>query len=99
MDRERILIADDNRAMLITMESFLKGYGYEVFPALSSQRALEQIGRDDFDLVIMDIRILETDGMGVLDKIRGINAKLPVIITIGHYITQEVIEVLNRGGL
>jgi DNA-binding response OmpR family regulator len=70
-DRQRILVVDDQPEILDITETVLSGAGYEVVTASSGGEALAQVGREAFDLVLLDINMPEMDGWETLRLIRA----------------------------
>lgn len=59
----RILLVDDERSILLTLTAILQKNGFQVMSAASAQEAKEKLARNQFDLVITDLK-METDGAG-----------------------------------
>lgn len=67
---EHILIIEDDKLILGTLKRFLKKVGYEVSTAESGQEALEKVKKENFNLIISDIRMPGLDGIETLTLIR-----------------------------
>ena len=63
MMKARILLVDDARPILMTLTVILQKNGFQVMNAASAQEAKEKLERNQFDLVITDLK-METDGAG-----------------------------------
>jgi len=76
----RLLIVEDEQHQreLYTVE--LQEEGYEVDQASNGQEAVEMVKNNKYDLVIMDIRMPEMDGIEALGKILSRDKKIPIII-------------------
>jgi serine phosphatase RsbU (regulator of sigma subunit) len=79
---ERILVVDDNRVNRMTLLSSLQTLGYQVELAEDGRQALEMVGTEAFDLMLLDILMPEMDGFEVLDHLQasGQLHELPVIV-------------------
>lgn len=66
----RILVVDDDEVNLITAQRLLTRLGYAADRAASGRQALEMLGRDRYDAVLMDIQMPDMDGMDVTRHIR-----------------------------
>ena len=60
---KRILIVDDEPTILVALEFALEADGYEITTADDGTRAVALVSESDFDLIIMDIRMKEMDGL------------------------------------
>jgi DNA-binding response OmpR family regulator len=76
----RLLIVEDEQHQreLYVME--LQDEGYDVDQASNGKEAVEMVKNNKFDLVIMDIRMPEMDGIEALGKILSKDKKIPIII-------------------
>mgnify|MGYP001607326252 CR=1 FL=1 len=84
-----ILIVDDDLAVLRSLEKLFKKEGYEVTCVSSGKEALARVERFDFDLVIIDIRMPELDGIETVKSIKEIQKNkfkpdIPVIFITGY---------------
>jgi two-component system chemotaxis response regulator CheY len=52
----KVLLVEDEQSMLFTLSNLLKHRGYEVIAAESAEKGLEELGDDQVDLVISDLR-------------------------------------------
>jgi len=79
---KKVLIVDDEEVIRKLLRIHLVKWGYEVREAMDGAQALDQIGKDDFDLLICDILMPKLDGWEVLKEVKS-NPKtrnMPVII-------------------
>ncbi|HNX60479.1 MAG TPA: response regulator [Spirochaetota bacterium] len=76
----KILVVEDeqNQRELYAME--LEEEGYEVEQAANGREAVESVKKNKYDLVILDIRMPEMDGIEALGKILSRDKKIPIII-------------------
>ena len=80
--RKKVLVADDEEITRKFLEIFLSHWGYDVKEAEDGEKAMEELAKDDFDLLICDIMMPKKDGWQVLEEVKS-NAKtkqIPVII-------------------
>jgi two-component system response regulator VicR len=82
MKKAKILVVDDERDMVDILRLVLTQAGFEVASALGGKECLEKAARDDFNLIILDIRMPDMDGWTTLRKLKekGITDKTKVII-------------------
>jgi len=76
----RLLVVDDERNMRNTLRDILEDEGYCVETAESGEAAVDACRRDQFDLVLMDIRMPGIDGVEAYRRMRGVGASAPVIL-------------------
>lgn len=84
-----ILAIDDDLAVLKSLEKIFKKEGYEVVCASSGKEALDWVTKKDFDLVIVDIRMPDLDGIETVGRIKEIRHKenkphIPVVFITGY---------------
>lgn len=94
----RILIVDDDAHVLLALSRALrlKGYLY-VDEAHSGAEAVEKLTHLPYDLMMLDIRMPEMDGMEVLQKAQQIRPNLLVIILTGHAAMESALAALKSG--
>ena len=82
MMSRKVLIVDDEEVVRKLLRIHLVKWGYEVREAIDGAQALEQLGRDEFDLLICDVLMSNMDGWQVLKEVKT-NPKtkdIPVIV-------------------
>jgi DNA-binding response OmpR family regulator len=78
--KNKILIIEDNENERLLYKEELEKEGYEVLTASSGKEGLSFIEKEKLDLIILDLRMPEMDGLEVLGKILSKRKNLPVII-------------------
>ena len=79
----KLLIVDDESDVREFAKSFFKKRGIEVFVASGGKQALDIIGLERPDLVLLDVRMEEMTGVEVLQQLRKIDDKTKVIMVTG----------------
>ena len=97
MPKERILIVDDERNIVSSLQGILSDEGYEVACAKDGLEALEKIQSDPPDLVVLDIWIPGMDGIEVLNAIRNYNQEIGVLIMSGHASIDTAVKATKLG--
>jgi PAS domain S-box-containing protein len=97
MNKNRILLVDDEPDILRVLSISLKADDYEVTTALSGEEALQIYKAQLPEIVITDVRMPDIDGIDVLKAVKQINAETEVIIITGHGDIDAAIEALQNG--
>lgn len=79
MEKETILIVDDEKEIMDLIDIYLKNEGYETVKAFDGQEALELLMKNKIDLIILDVMMPRLDGIGACMKIREEN-NTPIIM-------------------
>lgn len=94
---QKILVIDDDRDMCLLLKRFLSKHGFEVDEANTSKKAIEMIEATEYDLVLCDFRLDNTDGKTMLVKIKEKYPHMPVIIITGYSDIKIAVEVMKLG--
>lgn len=102
MKSKKILVLDDDRIVLESCKRVLEAEGFKVFLVSSAREAVELLKTGYFDLMIMDVKMPEHDGMYLLEKIKekwplDIWPELPVVVMSGYPTPDTISESLVRG--
>ena len=81
---ERILVIDDEQSIRATLEEFLGLSGFAVDTAENGAEGLDLLGKNDYDLVVSDVRMPGVDGIAVIEWMKETCPGVPVIIMSGH---------------
>jgi len=97
MKQRPILIVDDESEIRETLFEGLSNNGYAIFLAENGEGALRLFDQRPFDLVVLDVKLPDRDGIQVLDTIKNRSAETPVIMMSGYGTTQNAIEAMRKG--
>jgi len=75
----KLLVLEDNRLLLETLEDFLDSCGYDVSLEENGERALERCYEEQFDLYLLDINVPGVTGLEFLGALRASGDKTPAI--------------------
>ena len=75
----RVLICDDDKAIVDSIEIYLKLEGYEVFKAYDGIQAIETVNNNEIHCMILDVMMPKLDGLMTAHKIRG-KYNFPIIM-------------------
>jgi DNA-binding NtrC family response regulator len=76
----RILVVDDEKNIRTLFEAELTDAGHEVETASGGKEALEKFQKQEFDLLIVDIRMPDMTGLELMEKVRAVNMRVPMIV-------------------
>ena len=91
----RVLIVDDEPALRFAVQEALEAHGLDVVTADSAAAALAQL--DGADVVVSDYMMPDMDGMELLEKVRGANPSLPVVLVTAHGSERLAVRALKHG--
>ena len=93
----RVLHIDDEEAIRQSIGAYLEDYGYEVISAENGRIGLEEFGRQVPDIVLVDLRMPEVDGLEVLTYVKQKSPDIPIIVISGTGVIADVIEAIQLG--
>lgn len=94
----KILIVEDDSLLGECLRDFLLDLSHEkVRVCLTASEAENAIQTEQFDCVFLDLRLPDMDGLQLLDRIRIINAVLPVVMMSGYPTMESAIEAMRKG--
>jgi len=91
----KILVADDELSHRQMIEAVLAAEGFEVTQAEDGQAAIAAVEDRFYDLVIMDVRMPNVDGIQALQKIKQISPDIPVIIMTAYASVGSAVDALK----
>jgi len=92
-----VLLVDDERNILLTLGRALSLEGYATETASGGREALEKIAALPVDVVVMDVKMPDLDGLSVLQRAREARPGLPVVIMSGHGSLETVRQAFRLG--
>ncbi|MBI5901509.1 MAG: sigma-54-dependent Fis family transcriptional regulator [Rhodocyclales bacterium] len=93
----RLLIVDDEKVALRNLEHVMKKEGYAVVATQSGGNALAHLDKQEFDLVLTDLRMEKVDGMQILQKCRASHPDTEVILITGYATLESAVEAMKHG--
>ncbi|MFA6021750.1 MAG: sigma-54 dependent transcriptional regulator [Rhodospirillales bacterium] len=93
----RLLIVDDEKVALKNLEHVLRKEGYDVTCVQTGQAALNKLSKENYDLVLTDLRMERIDGMQVLKSCRELSPSTEVIMITGFATVDTAVEAMREG--
>ncbi|MEX1183629.1 MAG: sigma-54 dependent transcriptional regulator [Gemmatimonadota bacterium] len=93
----RVLIIDDERSLLDTVQVLLRGEGFDVVAVQNPRDALARLPELVPDIVLTDIRMPGATGLEVLAGMREYDAEVPVILMTAQASLQSAVQAVNEG--
>ena len=93
----KILIIDDEKAIRWSLGEAFKNEGYDVEEAENGTKGIKQFQKDPADLVLLDLKLPDTDGLSVLKKLKEEEAGVPVIMMTAYGEVETAVEALKGG--
>ena len=97
MADERILVVDDDPSLLTLLQMRLKSMGFTVTPCGTGQDALTRAQEEAFDFAILDLRLPDSDGLGLMEELHHLHSGLPVLILTAHGCIPNAVEAMQKG--
>lgn len=95
--KKSILVIDDEEGMRALLSHELGLQGYRVVASGDGEKALQEMRRTRFDLVISDIRMPKLGGLETLDEIKRISPETEVIIMTGYASIEAAVQAMKKG--
>lgn len=95
----RILIVDDEKNVRLSLKESLESEDYEVDFALNGSEGFEKLKQEDYDLVLLDMKMPGLDGMEVLEKMSEEEMDTGVIMMTGNGTIEKVVEAMKMGAI
>src|SRR5436305_1451060 len=96
-ESRRILIIDDERPVLLTLEASLSRHGFQTETASTSAAGLKALKNKAPSLVLLDLQLPDAQGLEMLEEIKSERPETQVIILTAHDTLNNAIESIKRG--
>jgi len=93
----KILIVDDDKSIRKTLRDILEFEKYQIDEAGDGLECIVKIKQNQYDVVILDVKMPKMDGMEAIEKIQGISPDIPVIMISGHGNIDTAVESVKKG--
>ena len=95
--RIRILIVDDEESFVRSLSFALRTEGMDVTGVHSGEDAFLAVRKQQFDIILLDLRLPGADGMEVLGSIQKLDVSIPVIMISAHGDTRAAVQAVKNG--
>jgi two-component system, NtrC family, response regulator AtoC len=92
-----ILIIDDEEIFCRNTVKFLQKFGHTANMALDARSGLVQFSTQQPDLVILDYRLPDVDGISVIRQLRELDSEMPILMITGHGSIELAVEAMKAG--
>src|SRR5438309_5487200 len=96
-ENRRILIIDDERPILLTLEALLSHHGFQTETAATAAAGLKALKNKPASLVLLDLQLPDAEGLEMLDQIKTEHPHTQVVILTAHDTLSNAIESIKRG--
>jgi len=97
METIKIMLVDDEERFLTTTKKLLNKKGYDVLTAMNGKEALERLGCGPLDVIILDVKMPDMDGLETLGRLKKTNPGIEVILLTGHASVDAAVEGMRLG--
>ncbi len=94
-----VLIVEDETIMRESLRDWLKDGGYEVETAKEGEEALEKIGKKEFSVAVLDLRLPGKDGLEVLKEATAKDPKIKGIVITAYPSVETAVEAMKIGAV
>ncbi len=94
---DEILIVDDDANHLKTLKAIVGSWGFAVVDADDGKKAVECVKERPYDLILLDIRMAEMDGIAAMKQIKAYNPAIPILIMTAYSSVDTAVEALKFG--
>ena len=97
IEGSKILLVDDSPDIIQLVSDFLAPYSCEVYKASTGKQAIDVLSGKDIEIVILDVKLPDTDGISLLDTIRLQDPTIAVVMITGYNDPDMIIEAMKKG--
>jgi DNA-binding NtrC family response regulator len=93
----KVLLVDDDEAFRRVVSAELSRRGYSVATANGGRAALDEVRKAEFDVILLDLRMPDMDGIEVLKRLRDLDVSAGVVVLTGHGTIDTAIQAIRLG--
>jgi len=95
--KPKILIVDDEKILTTVLKNFLSKEGYEVAVAERGETALKMLKNESFDVILLDLRLPDVNGLTLIPKIKELAPDAGVIIITAYAEVRSAVSAIKEG--
>jgi NtrC-family two-component system response regulator AlgB len=93
----RALIVDDEKNIRRTLLLALESMGHEAMAAASGPLAIEELKANNYEVVLLDLKLSEESGLDVLQEILRVSPRTAVVMVTAYASVETAVEAMRRG--
>jgi DNA-binding NtrC family response regulator len=93
----KVLVVDDEAVVVNSIRKILARKGFAIEEAFTCKEALAQVFSHDYDLVLLDMKMSDGNGMDVLQRIKAKRPEMRVVIVTGYASIDTAVEAIQKG--
>ena len=97
MQKNKLLIVEDDPNLGRILEDYLKLKGYQITLAVDGEDGLCKFSKDNFDFIILDIMMPKKDGFSLAKDIRDINSVVTILFLTAKNMKDNIIKAFKLG--
>jgi response regulator RpfG family c-di-GMP phosphodiesterase len=97
IEGSKVLLVDDNREIIDILTDFLTLNGCKIYKASTGKEALEVLSKSDLEIVILDVKLPDVNGISLIDSIKIKNPTIGVIMITGYHDPNLIVEAMKKG--
>lgn len=95
LEKHKVLVVDDELLIRDLLYDFFSGRECEIAVAASGQEALKQLEQHSFDVILVDLKMPDMDGLDLARAIRASGHTSPIILITGYPSVESAVEALR----
>ena len=97
--KEKVLLVDDEEEFVETLAERMRSRGMDVSTSNSGADALQLVDEEDFDVVVLDLKMPGIDGLDALKRIKHRRPDIQVVLLTGYASVASGVEAIKEGAL
>ena len=99
MAQHSLLVVEDDTSLSYLITRLLERAGYQVTTAIAGSQALNHYQQGDFDLLLVDLRLPDTDGLTLLEEVKELDPEARVVIMTAFGSKETAVNAFRKGAV